>query len=103
MHKYGHVFGVILLNEIGILLYIQFFVFLFYHMKLKAQISVLLHILPSDSVVVFLRIFKNYLCQMVLIRPRINQTGRIVMCKSMHTNQSDLLVHPPYILYCREH
>lgn len=53
MHKYGHVCGVILLNEIGILLYIQFFVFLFYHMKLKAQISVLLHILPSDSIVVF--------------------------------------------------
>lgn len=60
MHKYGHVFGVIILNEIGILLYIQFFclfVFVFYHMKVKAQISVLLHILPSDSIVVFFKDF----------------------------------------------
>lgn len=81
----------------------SFLLFLFYHMKLKAQISVLLHIFPSDSIVVFLRIFKNSLCQMVLIRPRINQTERVVMYKSMHTNQFDLLVHPPYILYCRGH
>lgn len=58
MHKHGHVFGVILLNGIGFLLYIQFFGFFFnfYRMKLKAQISVLQHILLSDFAVVFLRV-----------------------------------------------
>lgn len=95
----------ILFHEISILLYIQFlsFFFVFNHMKLKAQSTVILHILPVILLWTFQGCKRITYCQMVFMRRRTNQTERAVLCKSVHTNQSDLLVHPPYLLYHRGH